>query len=38
MSEVKIKVKRSRMEDKGEGSKMKYVRVMLQRAGFEVQF
>jgi len=31
MPEVKIKVIRSRMKEKGEGGRMKLVRVMLQR-------
>jgi hypothetical protein len=38
MPEVKIKVIRSRMEEKGEWSRMKLVRVMLQRLGIEVGF
>jgi hypothetical protein len=38
MPEVKIKAIRSRMEEKGEGSRMKLVRVTLQRMGIEVGF
>jgi hypothetical protein len=38
MPEVKVKVKSSKMEEKGEGSRMKLVRVMLQRMGIEFGF
>jgi hypothetical protein len=35
---VKIKVIRSRIEERGEGSRMKLFRVMLQRMGIDVGF